>query len=196
MRINTVFCRNRKYIYQTPLKLCEPSTIEEIFSITKPYLDNYIEKYKNYKIHNFPITNSIFRLVLLYSKNLKPLDFKDEKMLYEIEIDNINKDKVKYEYKNLNLIENDEDKILSFYVKIEIELYNENSYFQYEGKKTPRIEDLCVLCQRNKPNILITKCFCLVACDVCLRFNSLSCCPYCYKPFSEIHKVVFMRNTK
>ena len=39
VRINTVFCRNRKYVYQTPLKLSgQPLLISDIFSLTKTYL--------------------------------------------------------------------------------------------------------------------------------------------------------------
>ena len=190
-RIRTVFCRNKKYIYQTPFKLCDPSSLSEIFSHIKPYLDNYLIKYESFKIHNSPITNSIFKMILFYSMEFKPVDFKNGKLLYEIEIDNKNKNKVLYEYKNTKLIDNNSEKITSFYVNIEVELYNQNKFFQYEGQKEPRIEDLCIICKRNKPNVLITKCFHLVSCVDCLRFNNLYSCPFCYKPFSEIHKVFF-----
>ena len=190
-RIRTVFCRNKKFIYQTPHWLCDPSTFEELFNFLKPYFDKYVKEYENYKIFRSPITNSIFRMVLFYSKDTIPTDFRHGKVLYEIEIDNINKNKIKYEYKNTNLIENDKEKILSFYTNIEIELYNENSFFQYDGEKDPRIEDLCIICKRNKPNVLITKCFHLVTCTDCHRLNSLYCCPYCHKSFVDIHKVHF-----
>ena len=83
-----------------------------------------------------------------------------------------------------------------FYITIEIELYNENSFFQYDGEKDPRIEDVCIVCHKNKPKVLITKCFHLVACDDCFRLNCLSCCPRCHKPFVDIHKVVFAVSSK
>ena len=196
MRMRTVFCRNKKFIYQTSHLLCDPSTIEEVFNYLKPYFDKYVEEYKNYKIFKAPITNSIFRMILFFSKETKPIDFRHGKILYEIEIDNINKNKLKYEYKNTPLLENDKEKIISFYSNIEIELYNENSFFQYDGEKDPRIEDVCIICHKNKPNVLITKCFHLVACSDCYRFNSLHCCPRCNKPIADIHKVVFAVSRK
>ena len=195
-RIRTVFCRNKKFIYQTPHKLCEPSTFEEIFNHLKPYFDKYVEEYKTYKIHGTPITNSIFKMILFYSKEQKAIDYRHGKILYEIEIDNINKNKLIYEYKNTALFEKDKEKIYSFYINIEIELYNQNKLFQYDGEKDPIIEDVCILCHKNKPNVLITKCFHLVACSDCLRFNSLFCCPRCNKSYAALHKVTFAVSRK
>ena len=80
---------------------------------------------------------------------------------------------------------------MSFYARIEVELYNENSLFQYDGEKDPRIEDLCIKCHKNKPNVLISKCFHLVACSDCLRFDNSYRCFYCQKPFAGIHKIHF-----
>ena len=195
-RIRTVFCRNKKFIYQTPHRLCNSSTFEEIFNHLKPYLDKYVEDHKNYKIYRAPITNSIFRMILFFSKENKPIDFRYGKILYEIEIDNINKNKLKYEYKNTPLFEKDKEKIYSFYVNIEIELYNENSFFQYDGEKDPRIEDVCIICHKNKPNVLISKCLHLVVCSDCLRFDHSYCCPRCNKPYAGIHKVTFAVSKK
>ena len=195
-RIRTIFCRNKKFKYQTPHKLCDPSTFNKIFNHLKPYFDKYVKEYKNYKIFGSPITNSIFRLVIFFSKEQKAIDFHHGKILYEIEIDNINKNKIKYEYKNINLLEKDKEKVVSFYVNIEVELFNENSFFQYDGEKDPRIEDVCIICHKNKPNVLITKCFHMVACSDCFRLNFLFHCPRCEKPFAAIHKVVFAVSRK
>ena len=196
-RIKSVFCKNKRFVYHTPHKLCDPpSTFDEIFNHLLPYFNNYVKEYRDYKIQRSPISNSIFRMIIFYSKEQKAIDYRHGKILYEIEIDNINKNKLKYEYKNLNLIDNDKEKITSFYVTIEIELYNENSFFQYDGEKDPRIEDVCIVCHRNKPNVLITKCFHLVACADCFRLNCLSCCPRCHKSFADIHKVVFAVSKK
>ena len=181
-RIRSVFCKNKRFVYHTPHKLCDPpSTFEEIFNRLLPYFNKYIKEYQDYKIQRSPISNSIFRIIIFYSKEQKAIDYHHGKILYEIEIDNINKNKLKYEYKNLNLIDNDKEKILSFYITIE---------------KDPRIEDVCVVCHRNKPNVLITKCFHLVACTDCFRLNCLSCCPRCHKPFADIHKVTFAVSRK
>ena len=195
-RMRTVFCRNKRFIHQTPHWLCVPSTFEEIFNHLKPYFDKYVDEYKTYKIYGTPITNSIFRLVIFFSKEQKDIDLRYGKILYEIETDNINKNKLKYKYKNIDLLEKDKEKVVSFYVNIEVELFNENSFFQYDGEKDSRIEDVCILCHKNKPNVLITKCFHLVACSDCLNFNDLYRCPCCDKPYAGIHKVTFAVSKK
>ena len=195
-RIKTIFCKNKKFIYHTPHRLCEPSTFEEIFSHLIPYFYKFVKEYRDYKIQKMPITNSTFRMIIFFSKEQKTMDPRNGKILYEIEIDNIHKNKIKYEYKKLNLINNDKEKVVLFYVTIEIELFNENSFFLYDGEKDPRIEDVCIVCNKNKPNVLITKCFHLVVCDDCCRLNCLYCCPYCHKSFAGIHKVVFAKSKK
>ena len=195
-RIRSIFCKNKKFIYYTSEKSCDPSTFEEIFNHLMPYFDNYVKEYRNYKIQKMPISNSIFRMIIFYAKEQKPMDPRYGKILYETEIDNIHKNKTKYEYKNLNLINNVKEKVISFYVSIEIELFNENSFFIYDGEKDPRIEDVCIVCKKNKSNVLITKCFHLVACDDCLRLHFLYNCPYCDKSFAGIHKVVFTKSKK
>ena len=193
-RIRTVFCKNKKFRYHSSSKyyVNPPITFGEIFTMSKPYLDKYIKQYEDYKIQRKPITNSAFRLSVCHSKENKDFIYcLDKKILYEIEIDNKNKNKITFEHKNLNLIENNKDQILAFFVEIEIDLFNEDEFFQYDGDKDQRIEDVCIVCNKNKPNILITKCFHLVACGECFRLKNLNCCPYCYKPFAAIHKVVF-----
>ena len=189
-RMVTVFCRNVKFVYKCPFKLCDPPlTFSELFAIITPYFDDFISKYQSYKIRCSPITNSIYKIVMFYALDFKPLDFRYGELLYEIEKDD--KDKILYEYKNTILLNNTPHKVKSFFINIEIELYNKNYFFHYEGLKDPRIEDNCVICRRKKPNVLITKCFHLVCCDSCLRFNKLEVCPFCHKPFSEVHKIVF-----
>ena len=102
-RIRTVFCRNKKFIYSSPHKLCEPSTFEEIFNHLLPYFNNYVEEYKNYKINGVSITNSIFKMILFYSQDQRAIDYRHGKILYEIEVDNMSKNKIIYEYKNTPL---------------------------------------------------------------------------------------------
>ena len=190
-RIRTVFCKNKKIIYFSR-DIKRQLTFEEIYNMSKPYFDKYVKQYEDYKIQRKPITNSIFRLSVFYSSDRKNfIDYQNEKILYEIEIDNKNKNKIIFEYKNSNLIENEKKPISFFCVKIEIVVFDEDNFFQYDGEKDPRIEDVCIICKKNKPNVLVTKCFHLVACDECHWFNNLNCCPFCHKPISGIHKVKF-----
>ena len=193
-RLRTVFCKNKNFLYYTYKEKHhdKPLTFEEIYNMSKPYFDKYVKEYENYKIQRKPITNSIFRLSVFYSPDRKNfVDYRNEKILYEIEIDNKDENKIIFEYKNSNLIENEKKPISFFCVKIEVNVFDEDSFFQYDGEKDPRIEDVCIICNKNKPNVLITKCFHLVACRECFWFNNLNCCPYCHKPISGIHKVVF-----
>ena len=198
-RIRTVFCKNKKFIYHTSSKyyVNPPITFGEIFNMAKPHFDKIIKQYEDYKIQRKPITNSAFRLSVCHSKEDKDFIYcGDKKILYEIEIDNKNKNKITFEHKNVNLIENNKDKILAFFVEIVVDVFNEDEFFQYDGDKDQRIEDVCIVCNKNKSNVLITKCFHLVVCSECLRLKQLNCCPYCHKPMAAIHRVVFARSTR
>ena len=189
-RMLTVFCRNVKFVYKCPFRLCDPPlTLSELFTIITPYFDGYISKYQSYKKQRLEFTNSIYKIIMFYALDFKLLDFRYGELLYEIEKND--KNEILYEYKNTKLLNNTPHKVKSFFVNIEIELYNKNRFFQYEGLKEPRIEDSCVICHRKKSNVLISKCFHLVCCDSCLRFNKIEVCPFCSKPFSEFHKVIF-----
>ena len=190
-RIRTVFCQNKKFTYfNSSTFLDEPVTFNDIFNVSKPYFEKYLKQYENYKIQGKKITNSAFKLFVFHSDLKRCTDHTKDKLLYEIEVDDINNRKT-FEYKNLNLIEKNKDPILSFYIKIEVDLFNENKFFQYDGEKDQRIEDICIVCNKNKPNVLITKCFHLTTCSECFRTRGLNICPYCYKPVAAIHKVVF-----
>ena len=189
-RMTTVFCRNIKFVFKTPFRLCSPPlTFSELFAIITSYFDDYISKYKSYKLKFLPVTNYIYKIIMFYALDFKPLDFSHGELLYEIEKDD--EYETLYEYKNTKLLNNNPHKVKSFFVNIEIELYNKEKFFHYEGFKGPRIENDCIICYRNKPNVLITKCFHLVCCDSCVRFNKVKVCPFCRNPFSEIHKIIF-----
>ena len=195
-RVRTVFCKNKRFVYLTEIVRMKPTTFKEIYDIARISFDKYVDEYKNYKIQRKPITNSIFRLSVYYSHGEKTyVDYEDQKILYEIEIDNKSKNKIIFEYKNLNLIEN-KNPVNSFYCKIEVIVFNEDEFFQYDGEKDPRIEDVCIICKKNKPNILITKCFHLVVCGECFKLEQVNCCPYCHRPIAAIHRVVFARSTR
>ena len=136
-RVRTVFCYNKVFKYDTPLWTCDPITYEELFNIIKPYLTKYVKEYEDHKIYKRPITNSIFRMIAYCPKDLRLSDFMRGKILYEMEVDNTNK-KIKYEYKNTKLLETDKEKINSFYATIEVELYDENSFFSIRWRKGPK----------------------------------------------------------
>ena len=189
-RVTTVLCDNVKFVFKTPFRLCSPPlTFSELFTIITPYFDDYVSKYQSYKLHRSPVTNYIFKIIMFYALNFKPLDFSHGELLYELEKDD--QYETLYEYKNTELINNNPHKVKSFFVVIEIELYNKNIFYQYGDVKDPRIENVCIICFRNKPNVLITKCFHLVCCNDCVKFKKIKSCPFCSKPFSGIHKIIF-----
>ena len=191
-RVRTVYCQNKKFIYYSYLSRLNcnvPISFKKVFNEAKIHLDKYVKEYKNYKIQRKPITNSTFRMIINY--NIKPNDMKHSSVLYEIDIDNTNNNKITYEFKNNSLIEESKKKFCSFSVDIEVELYNHNKFFQYDGEKDPIIEDVCIIRNKNKPNVLITKCFHLVVCSNCNRFKDLNACPRCNKPLAAIHKIHF-----
>ena len=196
-RIRTVYCQNKKFIYYNYLTTINPNvpmTIKKVYNDARVHLDNYIKEYKNYKIQRKPITNSTFRMNINYNTNTNSM--LNSKILYEVGIDNANNNEITYEFKNNSLIEENKDNLYSFNINIEVELYNHNKFFQYDGEKDPRIEDVCILCKKNKPNVLITKCFHLVVCSDCNRFKDLNVCPLCDKPLYAIHKVAFAVSRK
>ena len=195
VNVRSVFRRNKKFIYSfNALRCFPPVTFKEIFNVAKPYLDNYVEEYKNFKILNKTITNSIFTMKIYYEKYPSVFCFNpDCKTIYEIEIA---ENKIIYESKN-SAIEEDNEKIFSFSVSIEIKLFNHKLFFQYDGKKDPIITNVCILCKRNKPNVLISKCFHLVVCNDCVLSQYVIICPYCgNKPVAGIHRFRFVISEK
>ena len=137
-RIRTVFCKNKKFMYYSSERKHndKPLTFEEIYNMSKPYFDKYVKQYEDYKIQRKPITNSIFRLSVFYSPDRKNfVDYHNEKILYEIEIDNKNENKIIFEYKNSNLIENEKKPISFFCVKIEVKFLMKIVSFNMMVKK-------------------------------------------------------------
>ena len=185
--------RNRIFRYFTYNIDCKenPTTFKEIFIISKLYLNILIERYKNFTLQKTPITDSTFNISLSYSADERYDSFA-YKTLYEIDIDNVSNE-ILYEFKN-SFIENTKIKIFCFSVKIHVELYNYNKPFFYDGEKQPFIEDVCILCKKNKPNVLITKCQHLVICCVCDNYNNIEERPYCKrKPIYNYHKIKFSK---
>ena len=169
VNVRAVYCQNRKFIYSTLTLECnKPIYFIDIFNAAKPALDGYIKEYKNYKMQNKPITNSTFKMIIYYEEGKYKL--LEKRKVYDIDIDNL-KNEVICEYKNNDVL-NNKDEIMAFYVNIEVELYNQNKFFKYDGEKDPIITDKCIICNKNKPNLLITKCFHLVFVGIvtCMMF--------------------------
>ena len=191
-----IFAQNRRIRYSTYEINCKENktTFKELFNISKLYLDELIKKYKNYKLQRKPITDSTFKVIIEYS-NEEFYGIFRYKTVFEIDINN-NTNEIIYEFKD-PIVEDVETNIFSFSIRINVELYNYNKPFFYDGEKQPFIEDICILCKNNKPNVLITKCFHLVVCSDCISQKIIEECPFCKrKPIYGFHKVRFGITTK
>ena len=187
--------RNRSFRYRTFGISCieNSTTIKELFIIAKLYLHNLVEKYKDYKLNRKKISNSTFNICLSYSDNKEERSPFSHKLIFDMEIDNTSNE-ILFENKH-KITEDNETKIYHFSLDIEVELYNYNDPFIYDEEKDPIIKDVCIICKKNKPNVLITRCFHLVVCRNCDIKNSFEKgCPICKrKPLRGYHRIIFGR---
>ena len=152
------------------------TTKEEIFILSKMYLDHLILQYKNYTIENQPTTESSYRL----SVGIIEDDELNFKHIYSCFYDNI-QDKISWENKyndNFNIEGN-------FFVCIDVEAmvipdYDSNDEVEYnEPTRRAILEPECIICFENKPNILYTNCLHFVVCNVCDSKGRFNKCPLC-----------------
>ena len=152
------------------------TTKEEIFILSKMYLDQLILQYKNYIIENQQTTESSYRL----SVGIIEDDELRFKHIYSCFYNNI-RDRISWENKydnNFNIEGN-------FFVCIDInamvlEDYDSNDEDEDEDQIKRSIkESECVICYENKPNILFSECLHLCVCDVCDSKGRFSRCPMC-----------------
>ena len=154
------------------------TTKEEIFILSKMYLDHIILQYKNYIIEDQPTTESSYRLTVGIIEN----DELKYKHIYSCFYNNI-QDRISWENKyndNFN-IEG------SFFVCIDVNAmvipdYDSNNddedVYDNVVKKTIT-ESECIICFENKPNMLYTDCLHLCVCNVCDSKGKFNKCPLC-----------------
>ena len=154
------------------------TTKEEIFILSKMYLDQIILQYKNYIIEDQPATESSYRLSVGIIEN----DELKYKHIYSCFYNNI-RDRISWENKyndNFN-IEG------SFFVCIDVNAMvipdydsNDDDEDVYDNvvKKTIT-ESECIICFENKPNMLYTDCLHLCVCNVCDSKGRFNKCPLC-----------------
>ena len=154
------------------------TTKEEIFILSKMYLDHIILQYKNYIIEDQPATESSYRLSVGIIEN----DELKYKHIYSCFYNNI-RDRIYWENKyndNFN-IEG------SFFVCIDANAivmpdYDSNDDDYYEDDKPARktiLEPECIICYENKSNMLYLDCFHVCVCDVCDSKGKFKKCPLC-----------------
>ena len=152
------------------------TTKEEIFILSKMYLDQLILQYKNYIIENQPTTESSYRL----SVGIIEDDELKFKHIYSCFYNNI-RDRISWE----NKYDNNFDIEGNFFVCIDVNAmvitdYDSNDEVEDDKpiKKTIT-ESECIICFENKPNMLFLDCMHLYVCNGCDSKGRFSRCPMC-----------------
>ena len=152
------------------------TTKEEIFILSKMYLDQLILEYKNYTIEDQPTTESSYRLSVGIIEN-DELNFKH---IYSCFYNNI-RDRISWENKyddNFNIEGN-------FFVCIDVNAmvipdYDSNDEVEDdEPARKTILEPECIICFENKSNILYLKCLHVCVCNVCDSKGRFNRCPLC-----------------
>ena len=153
------------------------TTKEEIFILSKMYLDHIILQYKNYIIEDQPTTESSYRLTVGIIEN----DELKYKHIYSCFYNNI-QDRISWENKyndNFN-IEG------SFFVCIDVNAmvipdYDSNDDEVEDDKPSRKtiLEPECIICFENKSNILYLECLHVCVCNVCDSKGKFNKCPLC-----------------
>ena len=152
------------------------TTKEEIFILSKMYLDQLILQYKNYTIEDQPTTESSYRL----SVGIIEDDELKFKHIYSCFYNNI-RDRISWENKyddNFNIEGN-------FFVCIDVNTmvipdYDSNDEVEDDKPiKNTITESECIICFENKSNILYLECLHVCVCNVCDSKGRFNRCPLC-----------------
>ena len=157
------------------------TTKEEIFILSKMYLDQIILQYKNYIIEDQLTQESSYKL----SVGIIEDDELNYKHIYSCFYNNV-RDRISWENKyddNFN-IEG------SFFVCIDVNAMvipdydSDDDYYDdyYEDIKPTRktmLEPECIICFENKSNILYLDCLHVCVCNVCDSKGKFKKCPLC-----------------
>ena len=155
----------------------DETTKEEIFILSKMYLDHIILQYKNYIIEGQPSSESSYRLSVGIIKD----DEIKYKHIYSCFYNNV-RDRISWE----NKYDDNFDIEGSFFVCIDVNVmvipdYNSNDD-EVEDDKPARktiLEPECIICYENKSNMLYLDCFHVCVCDVCDSKGKFKKCPLC-----------------
>ena len=157
--------------------ICDTTTKEIIFNISKRHFDDIVLKYKNYVLNGVLTTESSYGLYVSIFKD----DEWEFKHIYSMLLDH-ESDRISWENKYDSNIEIEGEFFIGINVTVYISPANEDLYEDYNYKLKKSIkEDECVICLNNKANILYTECLHFVVCDGCDKKGKFSKCPLCRK---------------
>ena len=159
--------------YETKKIIDGNSTMEEAYILSKPFFDDFIRKYKNYKLHDKPIAFSTYAIYVAF-----PNDYYYEyKKLFSVYIDN-----TKDDFKNEDKYEDNKEITGDFLIYLEITLYIDPTLKEDNCEIKKNInEEECVICYENKPNILYSDCCHIAVCYECDTKGRFKSCPLCRK---------------
>ena len=167
---------NIKFEFKTD-DICDTTTKEIIFNISKRHFDDIILQYKNYVLNGVFTTESSYALYVSIFKD----DEWEYKHIYSILLDH-ESDRISWENKYIDNMEIEGDFFIGIDVFVYVSPSNEDLYEDYDYKLKKSIkEDECVICLNNKANILYTECLHFVVCDSCDKKGKFSKCPLCRK---------------
>ena len=152
------------------------TTKEEIFILSKMYLDQLILQYKNYTIEDQQTTESSYRL----SVGILEEDELKFKHIYSCFYNNI-EERISWE----NKYDNNFDIEGNFFVCINVNamvITNYDSNDEVEDDKPIKktiTESECIICFENKPNMLYLECLHVCVCNVCDSKGRFNKCPLC-----------------
>ena len=157
--------------------ICDTTTKEIIFNISKRHFDDIVLQYKNYVLNGVLTTESSYGLYVSIFKD----DEWEFKHIYSMLLDH-ESDRISWEDKYDSNIEIEGEFFIGINVTVYISPANEDLYEDYNYKLKKSIkEDECVICLNNKANILYTECLHFVVCDGCDKKGKFSKCPLCRK---------------
>ena len=149
---------------------------EEIYALSKMYLNNFVDNFKNYKISDEDITESSYRLCVLVEEDYEL----NEKHIYTVVYDNT-KNKISSEMKFDNNCDIEDN--FTICIKINFFVFYDLDECNFSIRKAIK-EDDCVICYENKPDILFLDCLHFCVCNKC-NSHGINRCPLCRKIISE-----------
>ena len=186
---------NVKFEFKTE-DIWDSTTREEVFIISKMYLDNIITQYKHYILNGERITESTYKLyVAIWEDEDGEWDYKHiYSIFYSAEEDRITWES---KYDTNTTIEG------KFYIGIDVIVYvfqeidaeADAAEADEEYKLQQAIsEDECVICYENKANVLYTKCLHYAVCDSCDKTGKFSKGPLCRKKIKNQRIKIYTQN--
>ena len=170
-------CKRLKVKLKTD-EIHDSTTAEEVYILSKRYLDDIITQYKNYFFDDNQAKESSYRL---YVGMMKDYEF-NEYNIYSIDYDNI-KDKICNENKYSYNFEIEGD--FNIYINVSTKWWqdydsgSEDEDEDEEPMKKAICETECIICFEKTPNILYLECLHKCVCVSCDGKGKFVKCPLC-----------------